>query len=210
VQIIQSFLFLHSEVRWTCSRNDGGKSGSFESERGTRVRRCSHCVGSSSCACVNCGDRVVTQTWGLRVRSTTTSDDVVIVTRLIAIRGVGVSPSLSHRPLVLLSRFLSFAILDTSARHLLSLYSRRSLVRAIFFDPCSDASLVSYFTVSFFFRSGLHKRDRDCSYWCRHATPTSCLSINLLGECQAKNLTGAAAQSDFKLRWSWRIWILSV
>lgn len=48
------------------------------------------------------GDRVVTQTWGLRVRSTTTSDDAVTMMRFIATRDVGVSPSLFRRPLVLL------------------------------------------------------------------------------------------------------------
>lgn len=82
------------------------------------------------------------------MRPTTTSDDVVIVTRLIAIRGVGVSPSLSRRsPLALLSRFLSFAILDTSARHLslsFSLYSLVVLSSAHFFQSSRRrSSLIS-------------------------------------------------------------------
>lgn len=77
---------------------------SFESERGTRVDafvawdRVSACVRA-----VDCRDQVVTQAWGLHVRSTTTSDDTVITLWLIAMRGVGVSPSLFRRPSVLLS-----------------------------------------------------------------------------------------------------------
>lgn len=82
------------------------------------------------------GERVVTQTWGLRVRSTTTSDDAVIMMRLIATRSVGVSSSLFHRSLVLF-RFLSLATQDTSARHLpsplfLSLCIFASLIRVLF------------------------------------------------------------------------------
>lgn len=95
---------------------------SFESERGTRVDAFVAWDRFRVCACVDCRDQVVTQTWGLHVRSTTTSDDTVIVMRLIAMRGVGVSPSLFRCSLVVLFRFLFLATRDTSACHLLSLH----------------------------------------------------------------------------------------
>lgn len=88
------------------------------------------------------GDRVVTQTWGLRVRSTTTSDDAIIMMRLIATRSVGVSPSLFHCSLVLfrfLSRDTRYECTPPSFPLFLSLCIFASLIRVLF-RPYRDTS----------------------------------------------------------------------
>lgn len=104
----------------------------------------------------------------------------VIVTRLIAARGVGVSPSLSRCPLFL-SLFLSSATRDTNVHHLHSLFpfAFSHLPFAYFF--LSSSWRVSYFAraASFFSSFGITRM------WWRllpsmSTYHRSCLSINLV------------------------------
>lgn len=181
---------------------------SFESERGTRVDafvawdRFRVCV----CVCMRAWiawdgrDQVVTQTWGLHVRFTTTSDDAVIVMRLITMRGsVSVSISLPSRPLLPISLFL--ATQDTNACHpflSLSLHLRVSHPRTFMFLSRYVSSLISPAPPTSFF-------GRDYA----NVIKTAPINVDmpLLGpvdkfssRMSGRNLVGVAARSGFKSR----------
>lgn len=116
------------------------------------------------CACmharVDCRDRVVTQTWGLRVRSTTTSDDTVIMYdaayRDVRCGSVSVSISLASRHALPISLSLSRHKIRVHATFLLSLSLSLHLcvLSSAYFSVLIVIRLVSYFarTANFFLR----------------------------------------------------------
>jgi len=110
------------------------------------------------------------------VRSTTTSDNTVIMMRLIETRGVGVSPSLfrmSFRPPlpISLSYDTRYECTPTSFSIFFSLCILPFLICELL-CPYIMIRLVSYFTrtANFFLWRGLRGYDRGYSRQCRHAT----------------------------------------